>query len=202
MKIFAVLSQGIKHCVKSVQIQSYFWCAFSCTRTEYGDLLRISPYSIRVQENTDLKKLPIWTLFKQWNNTINDWSEGSISSWTGMYFKLTCVYSAFSENWEKKIHKLWTNIHSVNIKFPQMYFCTNLHKKIGQQTFALFFWNRLDSSSICVSYWIYVIILNRCWQFNALVYLFIYNFLVKQSRKNQVTIHKDLVNQIIYIILR
>ena len=28
------------HCVKSVQIRSYFWSVFSCIRTEYGDLLR------------------------------------------------------------------------------------------------------------------------------------------------------------------
>ena len=28
----------ILHCVKSVQIQSFFWSVFSCNRTEYGDL--------------------------------------------------------------------------------------------------------------------------------------------------------------------
>ena len=37
------------HCVKSVQIRSYFWSVFSCIRIEYGDLLRyygpeITPY--------------------------------------------------------------------------------------------------------------------------------------------------------------
>ena len=53
------------HCVKSVQIQSFFWSVFSCFRTEYGDLLPKSPYSVRIQENTDQKKLRIWTLFKQ-----------------------------------------------------------------------------------------------------------------------------------------
>ena len=26
------------HCLKSVQIRSYFWSVFSCIRTEYGDL--------------------------------------------------------------------------------------------------------------------------------------------------------------------
>ena len=25
-----------RHCVKSVEIQSYFWSAFSCIRTEYA----------------------------------------------------------------------------------------------------------------------------------------------------------------------
>ena len=64
------------HCLKSVQIRSFFWSVFSCIRTEYGDLLRKScirteygdllrksPYSVRIQENTDQKKLRIWTLF-------------------------------------------------------------------------------------------------------------------------------------------
>ena len=27
------------HCVKSVQMRSFFWSVFSCIRTEYGDLL-------------------------------------------------------------------------------------------------------------------------------------------------------------------
>ena len=37
------------------QTGSYFWSAFSCIRTEYGDLPRKSPYSIRIQENTNQK---------------------------------------------------------------------------------------------------------------------------------------------------
>ena len=53
----------IKHCVKSAQIRSFFWSAFfciqteygdlllafSCNRTEYGDLRSKSPYSVRMQ---------------------------------------------------------------------------------------------------------------------------------------------------------
>ena len=31
----------------------------------------ISPYSVRMWENTDQKKLRIWTLFKQWKNRFN-----------------------------------------------------------------------------------------------------------------------------------
>ena len=41
------------HCVKSVQIRSFFWSVFSCIRTECGDLLGKSPYSVRIQKNTD-----------------------------------------------------------------------------------------------------------------------------------------------------
>ena len=43
----------------------FFWSVFSCIWTEYRDLLRKSPYSIRIQENTDQKKLRIWILFTQ-----------------------------------------------------------------------------------------------------------------------------------------
>ena len=49
--------------MKSVLIQCFFWSVFSYIRTENGDLLRKSPYSVRIQENTDQKKLRIWTLF-------------------------------------------------------------------------------------------------------------------------------------------
>ena len=61
--------------VKFVQIRSFFWPVFSRIRTEYreilpirtefGEILRISPYSVRMRENTDRKKLRIWTLLTQ-----------------------------------------------------------------------------------------------------------------------------------------
>ena len=40
----------VVHCVKIVQIWNFFWSVFSCIRTEYGDLMRKSPYSVRIQE--------------------------------------------------------------------------------------------------------------------------------------------------------
>ena len=46
--------------------RSFLWSLFSCIRTEYGDLWSKSPYSVQMQENTDQKKLRIWTLFAQW----------------------------------------------------------------------------------------------------------------------------------------
>ena len=52
--------------MKSVQIRSFFWSVFSRIRTEYGEIRNISPYSVRMWENTDQKKLCIWTLFTQW----------------------------------------------------------------------------------------------------------------------------------------
>ena len=45
----------IWHCVKSVQIRSFFWSVFSRILTEYGEILRISACSVRMQENTDQK---------------------------------------------------------------------------------------------------------------------------------------------------
>ena len=41
--------------VKSVKIRSYFWSVFFHIRTEYREILRISPYSVRMRENTDQK---------------------------------------------------------------------------------------------------------------------------------------------------
>ena len=52
-------------CVKSVQIRSFFWSAFSRIWTEYGDLRSKSPYSVQIRENKDQKKLRIWTIFVQ-----------------------------------------------------------------------------------------------------------------------------------------
>ena len=45
----------LPHCVKSAQIRGYFWLVFSCNRTEYVGILRISPYSVQIQENTSQK---------------------------------------------------------------------------------------------------------------------------------------------------
>ena len=50
-----VLFTCILHKRSYVQIRSYFWSVFSCIRTEYGEILHISPYSVRIKENTDLK---------------------------------------------------------------------------------------------------------------------------------------------------
>ena len=44
-----------QHCMKSVQIWSFFWSVFSRNQTEYGEI----PYSVRKRENTGQKKLRI-----------------------------------------------------------------------------------------------------------------------------------------------
>ena len=56
------------HCVKSVRRRSFFWSVFSHIRTKYGEILRNTPYSVRMRENTDQKNLCVCTLFTKWIN--------------------------------------------------------------------------------------------------------------------------------------
>ena len=42
-------------------------------QTEYGEILRISLYSVQMRENTDKKKLRNWILFTQWRRYIQNW---------------------------------------------------------------------------------------------------------------------------------
>ena len=40
---------------KKCPYSEFFWSIYSGIRTEYGEILRISPYSVRMPENTDEK---------------------------------------------------------------------------------------------------------------------------------------------------
>ena len=62
-KISFILYRYYKHCVKSVQIRSFFWSIFSRIWNEYGDLRSKSPYSVQIRENTDQKKTPYLDIF-------------------------------------------------------------------------------------------------------------------------------------------
>ena len=62
VKTSSTISENDIHFVKSVQIRSFFWSAFSGIQTEYEDLRSKSPYSIRIQENMDQKEHRTWTL--------------------------------------------------------------------------------------------------------------------------------------------
>ena len=74
------------YCAKSVQIRSFCWSVFSRIRS-------ISPYSVQMWENTDHKKLRIWTLFTQWPRSSN-WrcsvQEGIFKNFTN--FTVTQLY--------------------------------------------------------------------------------------------------------------
>ena len=65
-------------CVKSVQMRSFFSSVFSRIGIEYGEVLRISPYSVRMRENTDQKKFCIWTLFPQWQLFFEDFDQTDV----------------------------------------------------------------------------------------------------------------------------
>ena len=45
-----IIKVASTHCVKSIQIWSFFWSIFSRIRTEYGEIRSISPYSVRIRE--------------------------------------------------------------------------------------------------------------------------------------------------------
>ena len=64
-KLISVTWYNNLHCVKCVQIRSFFWSVSSRIRTEYGEVRSFSPYSVRMREDKDQKKLLIWTLFIQ-----------------------------------------------------------------------------------------------------------------------------------------
>ena len=65
------------HCVKNTQIRSFFWSIFSRIQTAYEEIRSISPYSFRMREYKDQKKLrcystlnrlvPFFRLFNIWN---------------------------------------------------------------------------------------------------------------------------------------
>ena len=48
-----------------LQIWRFFWSVFSYIWTEYRDLIRKFPYLVRIQDNTDQKKLRVWTISTQ-----------------------------------------------------------------------------------------------------------------------------------------
>ena len=79
-----------KHSVKCVQIKSFFWSVFSRIRTVYGEIRSVSPYSVQMRENTDQKKLCIWTLFTQWSVYMKDFNpiqDGSVQGCSQMGVK-------------------------------------------------------------------------------------------------------------------
>ena len=53
--------------MKCVQIRSFSWSVFPRIWTEYGEIESISPYSVRMRENTDQKKFRLWTHVTQCN---------------------------------------------------------------------------------------------------------------------------------------
>ena len=44
----------------------FFWSIFSCILPEYGEILGITPYSVRMREKNGQEELQVRTLFMQW----------------------------------------------------------------------------------------------------------------------------------------
>ena len=69
--IYVLVCSVISYCFYYLALREkcppseFFWFLFSRIRTEYGKIRSISAYSTRMRENTDQKKLRIWTLFTQ-----------------------------------------------------------------------------------------------------------------------------------------
>ena len=60
--------QEYYHCVKNVQIRSFFWSVFSCIPTEYGDLRSKSTLWALFTQRTVLSKMTIpILLYLSWN---------------------------------------------------------------------------------------------------------------------------------------
>ena len=79
------------HCVKSVQIRSFFCSAFSRIRTEYEEIRSKSPYSVRMRENTNQKNSVFghfsWTVESTFKldplDLRTDSETGNLSLWHG-----------------------------------------------------------------------------------------------------------------------
>ena len=80
------------HCLECVQTRSFFWSVFSPIWTEYGEILRIYPHSVRMRENMDQKKLRIWALFTQCEDC---WPWRKALIWKREFYVKYCVSSFF-----------------------------------------------------------------------------------------------------------
>ena len=60
-------------------------------RTEYGEIWSISSYSVRMRENTDQKKLRIWTPFRQRNaQQVNAWDTNKLLDCSSLIIVYYC----------------------------------------------------------------------------------------------------------------
>ena len=102
--------------MKSVQIRSFFWSVFSCIWTGYGDLRCKSPYSVRIQENKDQKKIRIRTLFTQcklkciWHKYTN-YKKLKVTSSSGIFkpYIIIVVIFCYLESENYKVLKFHVN---------------------------------------------------------------------------------------------
>ena len=58
----------------------FFWSVFSRIQTEYGEILRIFPYSVWIRENTDQKNFDYGHFLRSEDNNINYSNKKNINS--------------------------------------------------------------------------------------------------------------------------
>ena len=109
----------------------------SCIRTKYGDFLRKSLYSVRIQENRDQKKLRIWALFTQRlfvkkNNSIDKQQSQKLNE--GVNKKNNNVNMKLL--WNKEI-STYVQVFS----FPKSYFCYTASLNLLNQLKLFVSWN-------------------------------------------------------------
>ena len=108
------------HCVKSVQIRNFFYSVFSRIWTEYGEVLRISPYSVRMRENTDQKN----SVFGHFSRSVKTRKKDLRDLWKLnvetatlsiafiLHLKLAAPKTILAEEW-----KLWRSTLGLYTKF-------------------------------------------------------------------------------------
>ena len=114
------------HCVECVQVRSFFWSVFFRIWTEYGEIWSISPYSVRMQENTDQKKTlyldtfhAVYIDYKYFQGSNNPWICATCCSATFPFASLNNNYvlsaisiscDRFNKNNEKQIETKDTSL--------------------------------------------------------------------------------------------
>ena len=156
------------HCVKCVQIQSFFWSVFSSIPTEYGKILHISPYSVRMRENTEQKNSVfgyfsrsekceimkgIWLLFTRWK-TFHCVKSVQIRSVFGSV--LSCIQSEYRKIGTRKTPYLDT-FHAVFVLLIKLllticfnFFIVNLISLFTTKE-THFFWNLISLPWNCLN---------------------------------------------------
>ena len=92
----------------------FFWHVFSRIRTEYGEVQRISPYSVRMWENTDQK--------------ISEYGH-FLSSVNPIYFSRTIDYSSYELKTSHFIRNVNHRIHSNTLHTSVFFHAYQNHNK-------------------------------------------------------------------------
>ena len=115
-----------------------FWSVFSRIRTESGEILRISPYSVRMRENTDHKNSD-YRHFTQWIWWIN----------YKKYWPVSCpcsyLFRCFSLYWHKQKHYMSDLIctHKIFLLWKRIQWCIKTSAKHLQwRVFAKIFYQK------------------------------------------------------------